>query len=343
MAESKKSKKQVAIEYFKSLDESDSLRNRIDSLVEYMKIEFVNGQTERVVFNYIRDLIPVSDLPASDDEIFHKILAQKFLEETKYDRGYYSSDDEKGKPTRWELMNSRDKILKILPLMDMYTTEVYAANSFAFSRRNGKLYFGKYTADQEISDNGWLSRFSDGADALKNHFPFLTKWQLEHPIANDAAVEISKNVLSDAEAEEMRRLLAKHVSSDLAFEALKKSGNSSSYVSSAERQKYTGGSSGLGGAIVALIFLAFLAYVFLKPSSSPSKNSSEASVASDSGITNGYSAGSASSYSGSSSSIRNSMNYEQREKYDNMSAEGKAYVDDQMKKYDEYCSNSSDC
>lgn len=343
MAEPKRSKKQIAIEYFTSLDGSTPLRDRVDSLVEYMKIEFVNGQTERVVFNYIRDLIPSADTPSADDEIFHKILAQKFLEETNYERGYYSSDDEKGKPTRWDLMSSREKILKILPLIDMYTTEVYAANSFNFSRRDGKLYFGKYIADQEISDNGWLSRFSDGADALKNHFPFLSKGQLEHPITNDAVVEISKNVLSDAEAAEMSRLLAKHGSSDLAFEALKKSGNSSSYVPAAEEKKSTGRSNGLAVTIVALISLAFLAYIFLKPSSSPSNNSSESSVASDSGGNNGYSAGSGSSYDESSSSTGNSMNYEQRDKYDNMSSEGKAYVDDQMKKYDEYCSKSSDC
>ena len=341
MPESKRSKKQVAIEYFTSLDDSIPLRDRVDSLVEYMKIEFVNGQTERVVFNYIRDLIPLADMPSSDDEIFHKILHQKLLEETKYDRGYYSSDEEKGKPTRWDLMGSREKILKILPLMDMYTTEVYAANSFAFSRRDGKLYFGKYTADQEISDNGWLSRFSDGADALKNHFPFLSKSQLEHPIANDAAVEISKCVLSDAEAEEMMELLTKHGSSGLAFKALKESGNSRSYSPTAERQKSAGRNGGVGGAILAVIILAFVAYLFLKPSTSSSEDSSESTIASDSGGASEYRSGSDSSSSGSSS-IRDGMTSETREKYDNLSPEGKAYVDDQMKKADEFCARNPD-
>ncbi|WP_324073430.1 MAG: hypothetical protein RSE14_10450 [Erythrobacter sp.] len=343
MTESKRSKKQLAIEYFTSLDDSTPLRDRVDSLVEYMKMEFVNGQTERVVFNYIRDIIPSSDMPSSDDEIFHKILAQKFLEETKFDRGYYNSADENDEPTRWDLMTSREKILKILPLMNLYTTEVYAANSFAFSRRNGKLYFGKYTADQEVSDNGWLSRFSDGADALKNHFPFLSRWQLEEPMSDDAMVEISKTVLSDAEAEEVRGLLTKHGSSGLAFKALKESGNSRSRSPSAERQKNTGRNGGLGGAILVVILLAFVSYIFLKPSTSPSENSSEPAIASDYEGTSEYRSESDSSYSGPSSSIRESMNSEQREKYDNMSSEGKAYVDDQMRQYDEYCAGSSDC
>lgn len=342
MVGSKRSKKQVAVDYFKSLGDSTPLRDRIDSLVEYMKIEFVNGQTERVVFNYVRDVIPRSEMPKSDGDIFHKILNHKFLKETEFDRGKYSSADEKGKPCRWDLMNSKEKILKVLPLMDLYTTEVFAANSFAFSRRNGKLYFGKYTADQEVIDNGWLSRFSDGADALKNHFPFLTKGQLEQPISNDSLAEISKCVLSDTEAEEMRGLLNQHGSSHIAFESLKKTGSSSSNVASVGKLKKSSASSNVGGAIFAMILLAFFAYIFLKPGAPSSISTSEASVASASGDNSGYSAGSGSSYDGSSSSVRDSMASETRKKYDNLSSEGKAYVDEQMKKANDFCAKHPD-
>lgn len=235
MAAPKKSKKEVAVEYFLSLGDAIPLRERVDALTEYMKIQYVNGQTERVVFNYIRHLISTSEIIVPDDEILQIILSNKILRETNYDRksGVYSSSDQNGKPTAWDLMSSKEKILKILPLMDFYTSEIYGANSCAFSRRDGKLYFGQYQANQEINDNGWISRFSDGTDSIKNHLPFLSKERLEQPLSNDTMVEISRNVLSETEAEEMRWLLKKHGSSQLALEALKELINNSSYVSSA--------------------------------------------------------------------------------------------------------------
>ena len=38
-----------------------------------------------------------------------------------------------------------------------------------------------------------------------------------------------------------------------------------------------------------------------------------------------------------------SMDYRQRQKYNNLNSDGKAYVDDQMRKYDAYCSRTSEC
>ncbi|WP_292933854.1 hypothetical protein [Novosphingobium sp. PASSN1] len=337
MSDNQKSKKQVARDYFASLNESIPLRERVDDLVEYMKIQFVNGQTERVVFNYIRDIIPDEKMPRSNDEVFQKIIERKFLKETNYYRETLLSNDKNRNMTIWNYMNSLEKILKILPLVNLYAPLL--ENRYHCFRRDGKLYLSE---GQEVKDNGWISRVWELGDDLKNIFPFHSKSQLDHPISNDTIVEISKIVLSQAEAEEMRVILKKYISPHLAFEELKKGGSSSSHLSSGGGVKNSGGSSGLGGIILALMLLALLGYVFLKPSSPSASRASESNVASDAGGSGGYSAGSSSTYSGSSSSIRNSMASDTQEKYDNLSSEGKAYVDDQMKKADEFCARHPD-
>ncbi len=346
MAGKQKSKKQVARDYFASLDKSIPLRDRVDDLVEYMKIQFVNGQTERVVFNYVRDDFPKGVGPDVGGDLFKKIIRYKIDQKKDADSPLWYVDE-----------SPAGRVLAILMIVDLYAEKVqhpsgewYATNKFHLEVEDSKISFGEF----ESGDAEWVSKYCSSPDLLRNLLPFHSKEQLENPISWDDLLEFSKEYLSDDGVEVFNRVKSRGGSYKDAYDYLEdewgdyyyeldKSGAETEGMPSAEGQKDTGGSSSLGGWIVALILLAFLAYVFLKPSSPPASNASESSVASESGGASVYSAGSGSSYSGSSSSIRNSMNSEQREKYDNMSSQGKAYVDDQMRQYDEYCARSSDC
>ena len=144
MSKKEKSKKQAAQEYFASLAGTIPLRDRVDDLVEYMKIEYVNGQTERVVFNYIRDLISQADVPSPDADLMKGILKNKFYVETRFDRSVYNGE------IRWDSMSANEKFSKLLSLTDLYETDQcfqipnghYASNKGHVSKEKNSIKFG---------------------------------------------------------------------------------------------------------------------------------------------------------------------------------------------------------
>ncbi len=343
MAEKQKSKKKAAQEFFASLDPSLPIKIRVDELVEYMKIEFVNGQTERVVFNYIREVLPAPSMPMPVSAMMKELIRYQFDSNTSWMR----SDPEKknNSPSRWESMSANEKICKLLSMVDLYETDKafrlsngdYTRNSISIFFDDEKIIFGKYIYNIPEEKDLWVAKFAKSYDLIRNHFPFFTREQLENPISNDDLVDISRDFLSEREVLKFQNVLERYGSAKSAYVALKKEIKSNSYSDSSVAAKSAGG---LGWAMLALMVLAVLAYIFLMPNNSSNENTSEPSIDSDYGSADEYSTGSDSAYSEPSSSIRDSMNSEQRQQYDNLSSEGKAYVDEQMKKADDFCARN---
>lgn len=333
MPKKDKSKKQAAQDYFASLVGTRPLRERVDELVEYMKIEYVNGQTERVVFNYIRDLISQADMPSPNAELMKGILKNKFFVETRYERSVYNGE------IKWDSMNANEKFSKLLSLTDLYETDRcfqlskghYASNKGHVSREKNTIKFGD--AHKKISDNidnYWFSNYSKGYDLTRNHFPFFTRDQLENPASIDDVVDISREFLSEKEASKFHEMLHRHGSAKNAYLFLKKNEGTSSSAVSGGGLKYSDGKSGMGGAIFAILVLAVLGYIFLIPDDEPDSSTTGSTYSADS------------NYEDSSSAVVDGMNLENREKYNNLNSEGKAYVDEQMKKADEFCARNPD-
>jgi hypothetical protein len=348
VVENKKSKKKIAQQFFASLDPSRPLKARVDELVEYMKIEFVNGQTERVVFNYIRDIVPEPAMPSPVSAMMKQLIRHQFDSNTRWMRG--GSENNNNSPSKWEAMSKNDKIYKLLSMMDLYETYKafglsngdYTRNSISIDIFDDKIEFGKYSYDISGNTDIWMAKFAKSHDLIRNHFPFFTREQLESAISNEDLVDISRELLSEREVLELQNILKRYGSAKSAYVALKKAETSSSYSDGSGAAKSSGGSGGLVGITLLLMFLGFLAYMIIRPSTSSTENYSDSSIASDSGSANDYRAESDSSYNGSSSSIRDSMTSETQEKYDNLSPEGKSYVDEQMKMADEFCARNPD-
>jgi hypothetical protein len=182
------SKKQIAREYFSSLDTAVPLRNRVDDLVEYMKIEFVNGQTERVVFNYVRDIIPEKELPKIGDDIFKNILKYKMDQRSNYLSPLCFDDD--GPVAR---------AIAVLMIIDFYAEktvhhlgEWFYTNKIKIDELDPVFSIEKYS-----SSGSWISEYSLKDDLIRNHFPFHTKNQLESPVHREDILDIAKDYLGN--------------------------------------------------------------------------------------------------------------------------------------------------
>lgn len=350
MAEKQKTKKQVAREYFSSMDISLPLRDRIDKLVEHMKIQFVNGQTERVVFNYIREDIPEELLPKSGGDLFKKILEYKISQKSEYTSPLWGGCLDE---------NPGGKVIAILMIVDLYADklahhldgESYSTNRFNFKLKESVIEF----CDFQSENSEWVSVYCRGEDLIRNYFPFHSKDQLEFPVEKDYVLSISAEYLGHDGVEIFNHVMSggrtykdalNYLEDDYYWKLNNNSKNSDQEHNYSQNAAKTRSNRNLPVRFGLFIIIAMVIYFSLKPNGDTPQAAAPAAIdvapAAAEGPS-GYIAGSGASYRDSSSSIRNSMTSETKEEYDNMSSEGKAYVDDQMKKYDEHCSHSSDC
>lgn len=411
MAENQKSKKQVARDYFSSLDETLPLRKRIDDLVEYMKIQFLNGQTERVVFNYIRDIVPNNSINYLDNEIFKNILRHKMDQQSNVES-----------PLCWDDEGPVARAIAVLMIVDLYADKMvhhlgewFYTNKISIDIKESRILIGSY----DSADNGWISKYSSRNDLLKNHFPFHAKNELESPISKEELLEISKDYLGNDGVEIFNHAMSckgsyksalDYLETDYYWQLERGSAAISTAGETVVRNKpfilfriaqwlvaalfglfafaslLNIDKLGITGAPILMFWATLASLVGIVIAHSPPMffrfpfkgkvgvyagslaafflfgisagqmqaayektpegiaeaqkkvDAAEATAAASSGTYGDETLG---SYS-SSSSTRDSLNYKTQERYDNLSSEGKAYVDDQMQKADAFCARNPD-
>lgn len=268
MADKQKSKKQIAKDYFASLGQSLPLRQRVDDLVEYMKIQFVNGQTERVVFNYIRGDIPKGVGPDTGGELLTKIIKYKIDQKQNVDS-----------PLCWVDENPAGRAIAILMIVDLYADKIqhhlgesYSINRLALKIEDSKISFGEYNSD----DVEWVSKYCSGSDLIRNFLPFHSREQLENPISYSDLIEYSKDYLGDDGVEVLHHAMSRggiyknalnYLESDYYWELDKFDSGSDENVNVENYDIMERGESSKGAATFIALFMAFAAviYFMMKP------------------------------------------------------------------------------
>jgi len=346
MKQKDKSRKEAAQEFYKSLDSSTTLRHRVDLVVDFMKLEYVNGQTERVVFNHLRELIDPKDLPDIRCDIIEAVIKFRYYDKTDYKRLDKIGENGSPRETFWQNMGARYRVGKLLKLTDLYSTENWGLNIVAMKKVGVQIKYGNYRLEESDSDNGWFSRFSKESDSYKNHFPFFTKDQLERPLDADDIVRLAQGVLLDGDAEAIRHLLGKYPDyktarnrlDDRAY-ALPTSDVSPNIVNQS-------GFSTRAKVVIAVVASMLVLWVIgVRSLSSDGGNPRDlqAEASSEVSTDEGSLSAGVGTVIDAPTSAAARASQQQREQYNNLSADQKAYVDDQMKQYDEFCSQRGDC
>lgn len=211
------SKQKVAQQYFSSLEKSMPLRERVDATVDHMKMEFVNGQTERVVFNYIRDEVNTEGGINTDLEILKQIVQYKIsiaiIYATENEEEWFQKRVADYQ-AEWIRKSPEQKLICLLAMVDLYTDKSTrpilrsVSNRLVFQKDGKKICFGESKCDAVSTDNGWMSATCSGSALVRNYFPFFTKDQLENPIALQGLSELSKGFLKEGDEITLRELIS---------------------------------------------------------------------------------------------------------------------------------------
>lgn len=196
------SKKQIAQEFFQSLDQSMPWKLRLSQTIDHMKDRFPKGQTERVVYQHIRDLISEQDRPdPSAQSIKNAILA-------KIDKLRRHKNETGGSFAR--IYRNHSLVQKLLMCGDLYSSGWDYNNNNDFYRTSGALIHEDESIPHDIKiDNAVL--LIDRLDFTKyprKHlrlqyseiFPYFNKSVLESPISLKELMDLSGDLLSQSEA-----------------------------------------------------------------------------------------------------------------------------------------------
>lgn len=204
------SKTKIAQEFFLSLESELSLREKIDATVDHMKTKFINGQTERVIFNYLIPLLSKEEMPKTECKTIEDIIHYKLFSNSKWEIGSYDSKEDFGQKESWSNLSKEERVYKILMLSDLNSTGYDFCNNLHMKLESGLLYFGHYINESKTESCEWFSRFAKESDSIRNHFPFFTKEQLDAPLSSRSLIRVCGDILEIEDKSLLSDLLIRH-------------------------------------------------------------------------------------------------------------------------------------
>ncbi len=190
------SKKEIAQEFFRSLDQNTPWKLRLSQTIDHMQEKFPKGQTERVVYQYIRELIANEDRPSPSAPSIRDAISAKI--------GGLRQSKEIGSKFSYMYQN-HGLVQKLLMCGDLYTSDFDYNNRNYFHKVNGDLITNatlpthtiKYDNAVAIIDRIDFSRYPK--IFFKDIFPYFEKSFLETPISLEELVSLSGDLLSQSE------------------------------------------------------------------------------------------------------------------------------------------------
>lgn len=195
-----KSKKIIAQEYFLSLDQSESWKYRLSRTIDQMKAEFPKGQTERVVYQYIKECLSEDEIPSGRSESLRDAVSAKI--------GGLRKDYERFAGLYREQYSGKKLVIKVIACGDLYSSGHSYDKNMNFHNANYFRNANKYISpsitlpdhqirvDDALLNTDRIDFSSSGTINFREIFPYFDKSFLEHPISAIELADIAGDMLS---------------------------------------------------------------------------------------------------------------------------------------------------
>jgi len=204
MAESKNA---IAKEFFLSLDPNENWKSRLSKTLAHMRDVFPKGQTERVVYQYVRDCLREDEIPPGSSESLRDAISAKL--------GGLRESHKRFSAQFSELYSGHNLVMKVISCGDLNSagydtkTGVDFNNSNYFRYIDGELWTSTSLPKHKISVDAAVG-LVDEIDfsthpkiKFRDIFPYFDKQFLETPVPAGELCKLAADLLSSEE----RRLL----------------------------------------------------------------------------------------------------------------------------------------
>lgn len=192
-----KSKKQIALEFFLALDQSEPWKSRLSQTLAHMRSQYQKGQTERVVFQYIKELLLENELPSPESASLRDAVSAK-LAGIKMDKDRFADNFK-------QQYSGHSLVIKVIQCVDLNSTGYDLKNSNYFEFKEGELWTaGSLPTRRIVIDNavGLVDEIDFSSYPImkfREIFPYFDKNQLERPITVPELSKLSEHLLSNNE------------------------------------------------------------------------------------------------------------------------------------------------
>lgn len=189
------SRKEIAQEFFRSLDQNMPWKLRLSQTIDYMKGKFPKGQTERVTFQYIKELVSEEDRPNQSAQSIRDAVSAK-ISELRRSKDNFSDSLQ---------YRNHSLVKKLLMCGDLYS------NGFEYDNSNRVYQDREYlvirnaflTHNIQIDNAVLIAERIDFSThprlQFRDIFPYFDKTFLETPISIKELADLSGDLLSQSE------------------------------------------------------------------------------------------------------------------------------------------------
>lgn len=191
------SKKEIAQEFFRSLDQSEPWKLRLSKTIDHMKVNFPKGQTERVVYQFIKEIIPEADRPNPSAKSLREAVSAK-IDGLRQEKIRLSED-------RPEWYKDYHMVRKLFYCGDLYNKDSSYNNGNYFERIEGDLLVKRPWSRQIMKPDdavAIIERIDFSSEAklsFSEIFPYFDKSILQTPISLQELISLSGDLLTESE------------------------------------------------------------------------------------------------------------------------------------------------